>query len=138
MFSRNGRRVFLMSTLIISNLDFILMANCPDTRNISSPPYLNIGIILFLKSHLHFYLQYFRKWFPLLNLFRNLLNFLVFKSQLYTRSLAPADFSGAVFTHTHFQKMAQKSSLSGWSLCIFYFLVRMPHNLDHIRKCENI
>ena len=30
---------------------------------------------------------------------------------LYTRSLAPADFSGAVFTCAHFQKIAQISSL---------------------------
>ena len=30
---------------------------------------------------------------------------------MYTGSLAPADFSGAVFTHAHFQKIAQISSL---------------------------
>ena len=29
----------------------------------------------------------------------------------YTESLAPADFSGAVFTFAHFQKLAQISSL---------------------------
>ena len=29
----------------------------------------------------------------------------------YIRSLAPADFSGAVFTHAHFQKVAQISSI---------------------------
>ena len=26
---------------------------------------------------------------------------------MYTGSLAPADFSGAVFTHAHFQKVAK-------------------------------
>ena len=35
----------------------------------------------------------------------------------YTRSLAPADFSGAVFTCAHFQKVAQISSL-----CDFHYI----------------
>ena len=43
-----------------------------------------------------------------------------------TGSLAPADFSGAVFTHAHFQKMAQKSNLSGWSLYILLFSKNAP------------
>ena len=35
----------------------------------------------------------------------------------YTGSLAPTDFSGAVFTHAHFQKIAQISSL-----CDFHYI----------------
>ena len=35
----------------------------------------------------------------------------------YTRSSAPADFSGAFFTHAHFQKIAQTSSL-----CDFHYI----------------
>ena len=35
----------------------------------------------------------------------------------YTVSLAPADFSGAVFTHVDFQKIAQISSL-----CDFHYI----------------
>ena len=36
---------------------------------------------------------------------------------IYTRSLVPADFSGAVFTHAHFQKIAQICSL-----CYFHYI----------------
>ena len=35
----------------------------------------------------------------------------MFKGKNYTGSLAPADFSGVVFTCAHFQKLAQISSL---------------------------
>ena len=35
----------------------------------------------------------------------------------HTRSLAPVDFGGAVFTRSHFQQIAQISSL-----CDFYYI----------------
>ena len=39
------------------------------------------------------------------------------QNHLYTRSLAHADFSSAVFTHAHFQKIAQI-----YSLCHFHYI----------------
>ena len=40
-------------------------------------------------------------------------------SIIYTGSLAPADFSGVVFNHAHFQKIAQISRLCDFYSCVF-------------------
>ena len=47
---------------------------------------------------------------------------------MYTGSLAPTDFGGAVFTCAHFQKIAQISSL-----CNFHYISERPLMMSDIR-----
>ena len=48
------------------------------------------------------------------------------KGMMYTGSLTPADFSGAVFACAHFQKIAQISSL-----CDFHYISEGISSLMH-------
>ena len=54
---------------------------------------------------------------------------LVYQKRAYTGSLVPADFSGAVFTCAHFQKIAQI-----FSLCDFHYISEGVKECIHISE----
>ena len=60
------------------------------------------------------------------NYWYNLEKYFVKYSQGYTGSLAPTDFSGAFFTHAHFQKIAQITSL-----CHFHYISEGNPSIMH-------